>query len=61
MLEIKNVSKRFEISRYWIISLKRLKKGKVIAVNPGHRERKSTLLRCINVLERPEEGTIQSG
>ena len=59
MLEIKNLSKRFGNQQVLDhISLK-IEKGKVIAVIGPSGTGKSTLLRCINVLERPEEGTIQ--
>ena len=59
MLEIKNLSKSFENQPVLDhISLK-IEKGKVIAVIGPSGTGKSTLLRCINVLERPEEGTIQ--
>lgn len=59
MLEIKNLSKRFGNQQVLDhISLK-IEKGKVIAVIGPSGTGKSTLLRCINVLERPEKGTIQ--
>ena len=59
MLEIKNLSKSFGNQQVLDhISLK-IEKGKVIAVIGPSGTGKSTLLRCINVLERPEEGTIQ--
>ena len=59
MLEIKNLSKSFGNQQVLDhISLK-IEKGKVIAVIGPSGTGKSTLLRCINVLERAEEGTIQ--
>ena len=59
MLEIKNLSNSFGNQQVLDhISLK-IEKGKVIAVIGPSGTGKSTLLRCINVLERPEEGTIQ--
>ena len=58
MLEIKNLSKSFGNQQVLDhISLK-IEKGKVIAVIGPSGTGKSTLLRCINVLEIPEEGTI---
>ena len=53
MLEIKNLSKSFGNQQVLDhISLK-IEKGKVIAVIGPSGTGKSTLLRCINVLERP--------
>lgn len=53
MLEIKNLSKRFGNQQVLDhISLK-IEKGKVIAGYWATGTGKSTLLRCINVLERP--------
>lgn len=59
MLEIKNLSKRFGNQQVLDHIRLKIEKGKVIAVIGPSGTGKSTLLRCINVLERPEEGTIQ--
>ncbi len=59
MLEIKNLSKRFgEQQVLDHINLK-IEKGKVFVIIGPSGTGKSTLLRCINALERPEKGTIQ--
>ena len=59
MLEIKNLSKRFGSQQVlYNISL-RIEKGQVFAIIGPSGTGKSTLLRCINMLEHPEQGTIE--
>ena len=59
MLEIRNLSKRFGNQRVLDKINHKIEKGKVFAVIGPSGTGKSTLLRCINVLERPEKGTIR--
>lgn len=59
MLEIRNLSKRFGNQQVLDKINLKIEKGKVFAVIGPSGTGKSTLLRCINVLERPEKGTIQ--
>lgn len=59
MLEIRNLSKRFGNQRVLDKINLKIEKGKVFAVIGPSGTGKSTLLRCINVLERPEKGTIR--
>lgn len=59
MLEIKNLSKRFGDQQVLDHINLKIEKGKVFVVIGPSGTGKSTLLRCINVLERPEKGTIQ--
>ena len=59
MLEIRNLSKRFGNQQVLDKINLKIEKGKVIAVIGPSGTGKSTLLRCINVLERPEKGTIR--
>ncbi len=59
MLEIKNLTKSFGDNCVLNgINLK-MDKGQVFAIIGPSGTGKSTLLRCINVLERPEHGTIE--
>ncbi len=59
MLEIKNLIKSFGDNCVLNgINLK-MEKGQVFAIIGPSGTGKSTLLRCINVLERPEHGTIE--
>lgn len=59
MLKIKNLSKRFGGQQVLDHINLKIEKGKVFVVIGPSGTGKSTLLRCINVLERPEKGTIQ--
>ncbi len=59
MLEIKNLSKRFGDQQVLDHINLKIKKGKVFVIIGPSGTGKSTLLRCINALERPEKGTIQ--
>ena len=59
MLEIRNLSKRFGNQRVLDKINLKIEKGKVFAVIGPSGTGKSTLLRCINVLERPEKGMIR--
>lgn len=59
MLEIRNLSKRFGNHQVLDKINLKIEKGKVFAVIGPSGTGKSTLLRCINVLERPEKGTIR--
>ena len=59
MLEIRNLSKRFGNQQVLDKINLKIEKGKVFAVIGPSGTGKSTLLRCINVLERPEKGTIR--
>lgn len=61
MLEIKNLSKSFgELQVLRDISLN-VKKGEVVAIIGPSGTGKSTLLRCINYLEKPDSGYIRLG
>ena len=58
MLEIKNISKSYgKLDVLKGINL-HVKKGEVLAIMGPSGTGKSTLLRCINYLEVPEEGEI---
>ena len=59
MLEIKNLSKRFGDQQVLDQINLKIEKGKVFVIIGPSGTGKSTLLRCINALERPEKGTIQ--
>ena len=59
MLEIKNLSKRFGDQQVLDHINLKIEKGKVFVIIGPSGTGKSTLLRCINALERPEKGTIQ--
>ena len=59
MLEIRNLSKRFGNHQVLDKINLKIEKGKVFAVIGPSGTGKSTLLRCTNVLERPEKGTIR--
>ena len=59
MIEIKNLSKKFgEQQVLDNINLK-IEKGKVFVIIGPSGTGKSTLLRCINLLEHPEQGQIK--
>lgn len=58
MLEIRNLSKKFGNQQVLDRINLKIEKGKVFAVIGPSGTGKSTLLRCINALERPEKGTI---
>ena len=59
MLEIKNLSKRFGDQQVLDHINLKIEKGKVFVIIGPSGTGKSTLLRCINALERPDKGTIQ--
>lgn len=59
MLEIRNLSKRFGDQQVLDNIDLKIEKGKVFVVIGPSGTGKSTLLRCINALERPEKGSIQ--
>lgn len=59
MLEIRNLSKRFGDQQVLDHIDLKIEKGKVFVIIGPSGTGKSTLLRCINALERPEKGTIQ--
>ena len=59
MLEIKNLSQRFGDQQVLDHINLKIEKGKVFVIIGPSGTGKSTLLRCINALERPEKGTIQ--
>ncbi len=59
MLEIKNLSKRFGDQQVLDHINLKIEKGRVFVIIGPSGTGKSTLLRCINALERPEKGTIQ--
>lgn len=59
MLEIRNLSKRFKDQQVLDHVDLKIEKGKVFVIIGPSGTGKSTLLRCINALERPEKGTIQ--
>lgn len=61
MISIQNIHKRFgDLEVLKGVSLE-VQKGEVIAIIGPSGTGKSTLLRCINFLEKPEEGTITIG
>lgn len=61
MIEVQNLSKTFGTQVVLNnVSLK-IEKGKVVVVIGPSGTGKSTLLRCINLLERPEKGIVRLG
>ena len=61
MISIENIHKKFgDLEVLKGVSLE-VKKGEVIAIIGPSGTGKSTLLRCVNYLERPEEGRITIG
>ena len=61
MLKIENLSKKFGNQQVLDHINLKIEKGKVFVIIGPSGTGKSTLLRCINVLERPETGTICLG
>lgn len=59
MIEIKGLCKKFGDQQVLDHIDLRIERGKVVVVIGPSGTGKSTLLRCINVLERPEEGHIR--
>lgn len=58
MIKINNLKKRFQSNVVLDGISFEIEKGDVVAIIGPSGTGKSTLLRCINLLERPEEGTI---
>jgi polar amino acid transport system ATP-binding protein len=61
MIDIQNLSKKFDDTVVLKNISLRINKGDVVAVIGPSGTGKSTLLRCMNLLERPEKGTIRIG
>lgn len=61
MIEIQNLVKHFGSLKVLDGISFRLEKGQVLAVIGPSGTGKSTLLRCINFLERPNQGIIHIG
>lgn len=61
MIDIQNLSKRYHSNVVLSDINLRVNRGDVVAVIGPSGTGKSTLLRCINLLERPERGTIRVG
>ena len=62
MIKVENLKEKFlEHCRFWMEFLFELEKGKVLAVVGPSGTGKSTLLRCLNYLEKPSEGKITIG
>ncbi|MDF2632205.1 MAG: tcyN1, partial [Caproiciproducens sp.] len=59
MIQIENLSKSFQSNVVLDDISVEIKKGDVVAVIGPSGAGKSTFLRCINLLEVPEQGTIQ--
>ena len=59
MLEIRNMSKKFGSQQVLDGVNLSIEKGKVVVIIGPSGTGKSTLLRCINFLEKPEKGTIK--
>jgi polar amino acid transport system ATP-binding protein len=61
MIEIQNLSKSFGQNKVLDGINLTIHKGEVLGIIGSSGTGKSTLLRCINLLEKPEEGTITVG
>ena len=57
MIEVKNISKKFNNN----VVLNGIDKGDVVAIIGPSGTGKSTFLRCLNRLEKPENGSISIG
>ncbi|QIW16780.1 polar amino acid ABC transporter ATP-binding protein [Pasteurellaceae bacterium RH1A] len=58
MLEIKNIHKSFKSNQVLKGIDLSLKKGEVVAILGPSGSGKTTFLRCLNLLERPDQGTL---
>jgi polar amino acid transport system ATP-binding protein len=61
MIDIQHLSKKFNDNIVLADLSLRINRGDVVAVIGPSGTGKSTLLRCMNLLERPEEGSIRIG
>ena len=65
MIEIRHLTKRFEGKNGTVVALQdinlTIRDGDIYGIIGMYGAGKSTLVRCINMLERPEEGSVTVG